>query len=195
MSESEYLLYRLGHKSGTHTKPKTFEMAGLHTWSAPHFLFPAITMIRSSVQRPTVSESYALFVTKRTLSLHLSVRFNSSFNNDILSMASPHPLPLQTTFQLTLLIDALTYTFHHTSGTGKSSIYTRSDNADVKIVFDAKFGWSTWNEETGSLTGRVWDVVQEEQRNEPTEGVWVSRKRSKSYVYQMRWVDRKEEGE
>ncbi|KAF2108939.1 hypothetical protein BDV96DRAFT_652181 [Lophiotrema nucula] len=89
------------------------------------------------------------------------------------------------TFQFTRLIDNFTYTFHHTSGTEKSSVYTRSDTIDVKIIFDTKFGWSTWDAETGELTGRVWDVP-EEQGEEPTEGIWVSRKGSKSYVYEMR---------
>jgi hypothetical protein len=98
-------------------------------------------------------------------------------------------------FRLRRLSDNLEYTFHHHSGSAKAAIYTRSDAA-VRIIFDADFGWSTWDalapetsETSRTLTGRVWDVSVAKQGEDPTEGVWVSRKGEKSYVYVLEYLE------
>ena len=40
------------------------------------------------------------------------------------------------------------------------------------------------------LVKRVWDVAVTHQDDYPTEGVWVSRKGEKSYVYVLEYIDR-----
>jgi hypothetical protein len=89
-------------------------------------------------------------------------------------------------FRLRRPIDGLEYKFVLRKGEGKASIYAREDDV-VEVVYDEMYGWSTWQEsECGAqpiLTGRVWEILPQHQGDLPTEGVWVSRKGPKSYVY------------
>ena len=80
--------------------------------------------------------------------------------------------------------DGLVYAFTRTGGDGRGSIYVRSDGV-VRIVYDKTFGWSIWDPADGALIGRVWNVPPDRQAEYPTAGTWVSRKGSKSYVYEL----------
>jgi len=90
-------------------------------------------------------------------------------------------------FELRRQIDGLVHVFERCAGFGTAAVYERSDQM-VRVIHDARFGWSTWNSDDGSLSGRVWDTLPEEQGDFPTEGTWVSRKGAKSYVYELVYV-------
>ncbi|KAJ9602628.1 hypothetical protein H2200_012821 [Cladophialophora chaetospira] len=113
-------------------------------------------------------------------------RKNTPFTG--VSMSRPGGLRLRR------LIDGLEYDFDHQSGDAKESVYIRSDKA-VKVIYDQDFGWSVWGEDdpdvTGerALLGRVWDVLVKDQGGSPTEGVWVSRKGEKAYVYVLEYLE------
>lgn len=75
---------------------------------------------------------------------------------------------------------------------GKAVRWVREDNASVVIEWDEVFGWSTWNIDENDkrcLSGRVWEVSPAEQGDYPTQGIWVSRKGEKSYVYEGAFSD------
>ncbi|QNQ11721.1 hypothetical protein [Sphingomonas alpina] len=90
-------------------------------------------------------------------------------------------------FELRRQSDSLVYVFERRAGAGASAIYERNDKL-VEIVHDPRFGWSTWNREDGALSGRAWDIPSSEQPDFPPEGIWVSRKGAKSYVYELVYV-------
>jgi len=96
----------------------------------------------------------------------------------------------QASFRLRRLVDGLEYMFILRKGDGKASIYAREDGA-VEVVYDELYGWSTWQQsDIGAkfiLTGRVWETLPRDQGELPTEGVWVSRKGPKSYVYVLEY--------
>lgn len=119
-------------------------------------------------------------------------------------------VPRNIYFKFRRLLDDLEYKFHHHSAgvTKKDGVYVRSDNMTIKMVYDLDFGWSIWaddddddnNNNTDSrnssdirnsggslLVGRVWDVPIKDQGDHPPEGVWVSRKGDKSYVYMLEY--------
>ena len=54
---------------------------------------------------------------------------------------------------------------------------------------DPEFGWVALDESTEDpsrrIVGRSWDVPAEKQGDAPPAGIWVSRKRDKSYVYSL----------
>ncbi|KIX92679.1 uncharacterized protein Z520_11531 [Fonsecaea multimorphosa CBS 102226] len=90
-------------------------------------------------------------------------------------------------------LDGLAYEFHLEGGTAKESVYVRSDSA-VRMIYDREFGWSIWDDpdaESASrmLLGRVWEVPVKDQGDQPPEGVWVSRKADKSYVYILEYLE------
>ncbi|OAP64201.1 hypothetical protein AYL99_00173 [Fonsecaea erecta] len=95
-------------------------------------------------------------------------------------------------FGLRRPLDGLTYKFHLEGGDAKESVYVRSDSA-VKMIFDRDFGWSIWDDPdlsaSRTLLGRVWDVPVINQGDRPPEGVWVSRKADKSYVYILEYLE------
>ena len=65
----------------------------------------------------------------------------------------------------------------------------RRQDLDVWIRRDAELGWIAWDEESQACTGRPWDVLAKDQGDHPPEGVWVSRKGPKSYVYDLVYLD------
>ena len=65
--------------------------------------------------------------------------------------------------------------------------YKRSDG-EYWIVHHADYGWVAWDFESQSVMGRPWEVLPSQQGDHPPEGVWVSRKASKSYVYLLVYV-------
>ena len=91
------------------------------------------------------------------------------------------------TFELRRQIDGLVYRFHRRPGPDGSSAYRREDR-DLWIVKSARWGWIALLPEDGSISGRPWEVAPEEQGDAPPAGIWVSRKREKSYVYDLVYV-------
>lgn len=92
-------------------------------------------------------------------------------------------------FTLRSLTEGRIYTFSLWNGPPfKSPIFARTDNCNIKVVFDDDFGWIVRNLNNPSeLLGRPWDTpfAQQDSRY-PPEGIWVSRKGPKSYVYEMK---------
>lgn len=92
------------------------------------------------------------------------------------------------TFELRRQSDSLVYVFDRRLRADGSYGYLRRDQ-DLWVTWRAHLGWVAYDEATGSIMGRPWDVQPEQQNpNHPPEGIWVSRKAEKSYVYSLHFV-------
>ncbi len=92
-------------------------------------------------------------------------------------------------FKLKRLSDDLVYEFDLKKKDGNMHGYKRRDQ-DLWITYKNDLGWVAYDEETKSVMGRPWDVKKEDQNNDyPPEGIWVSRKGEKSYVYDLKYED------
>ena len=90
-------------------------------------------------------------------------------------------------FELRRQSAELVYTFTRKSSPDGSLGYQRSDG-DYWIVYRPNYGWVAWNFDTQSIAGRPWEVLPDKQLDYPPEGIWVSRKGPKSYVYTLIYV-------
>jgi len=90
-------------------------------------------------------------------------------------------------FELRRQGDELVYVFVRETDPRGAIAYRRLD-LNVWIRRDATLGWIAWDKETQACTGRPWDVLPDDQGDHPPEGVWVSRKGPKSYVYKLVYV-------
>lgn len=90
-------------------------------------------------------------------------------------------------FELRRLSDETIYCFERLQQPNGQLGYKRSDK-DLWIVHDAQLGWVAFNDD-GSLGGRPWNVMPQEQGSHPPEGEWVSKKGVKSYVYELKYVN------
>ena len=90
-------------------------------------------------------------------------------------------------FELRRQSDDLVYRFARSIDRRGEPAWRRQD-LDVWIRRDPRLGWIAWDEETQACTGRPWDVLPQDQGERPPEGVWVSRKGPKSYVYELVYV-------
>ncbi len=91
-------------------------------------------------------------------------------------------------FELRRQVDGLVYRFHRDTTTDGTPGYRREDR-DLWILWTKDRGWVSLMPETGALSGLPWEVTREEQNQEaPPEGIWVSRKGEKSYVYDLVYV-------
>ena len=90
-------------------------------------------------------------------------------------------------FELRRQSDELVYSFVRTTDPRGGMAYQRRD-LNVWIRRDPRLGWIAWDDETQTCTGRPWDVLPQDQGEHPPEGVWVSRKGPKSYVYELVYV-------
>ncbi|MFZ2100443.1 MAG: hypothetical protein WAU86_07750 [Oricola sp.] len=91
------------------------------------------------------------------------------------------------TFELRRQVDGLVYRFHRQIGADGAPGYKRED-LDVWIVRSARWGWISVLPGDNSVAGRPWEVALEAQGDAPPEGIWVSRKGEKSYVYELVYV-------
>jgi predicted kinase len=91
-------------------------------------------------------------------------------------------------FELRRQSDALVYCFDRRVREDGSIAYKRRDG-DYWIVKRRELGWVAWDDATQSSTGRPWNVQPNDQSDHPPEGIWVSRKDSKSYVYSLVYVE------
>lgn len=88
-------------------------------------------------------------------------------------------------FELRRLCDDLVYIFTREQRPDGLIGFKRSDQ-DLWIVYKPRFGWVAWDEESGAVMGRPWDMLPEDQpASAPPEGDWVSKKGAKSYVYNL----------
>jgi hypothetical protein len=90
-------------------------------------------------------------------------------------------------FELRRQSDDLAYVFVRATDRRGETAYRRQD-LDVWIRRDPQLGWIAWDEESQACTGRPWDVLPEDHGDHPPEGVWVSRKGAKAYVYALVYV-------
>jgi hypothetical protein len=90
-------------------------------------------------------------------------------------------------FELQRQIDDLVYTFVRKHVADGRFAYKRQDQ-DLWIVYRPDWGWVAWDEETQTCMGRPWETLPEQQGDHPPEGIWVSRKGSKSYVYRLIYI-------
>ena len=89
-------------------------------------------------------------------------------------------------FELQRLSDDLVYQFDRTPRPDGSFGYKRRDQ-DLWILFKADLGWVAYDEESGIVSGRPWNVLPPAQGDHPPEGDWVSKKGVKSYVYELKY--------
>ncbi|MBU1304529.1 MAG: hypothetical protein KKF33_03270 [Alphaproteobacteria bacterium] len=88
-------------------------------------------------------------------------------------------------FELRRQSDDLVYRFNRRSRLDGIAGFQRMDQ-DLWVTYRPALGWVAWDEATQSVMGRPWEVLPTEQSpDEPPQGVWVSRKGVKSYVYDL----------
>jgi hypothetical protein len=91
-------------------------------------------------------------------------------------------------FQLRRLNDDLVYHFDRRLRPDERIGYKRRDQ-NLWIVFLSEYGWVAVDEETGAITGRLWNIPLKDQTDDyPPEGEWVSKKGIKSYVYELKYI-------
>ena len=91
------------------------------------------------------------------------------------------------TFELRRQSDDLVYVFNR----GPKG-FQRQDNLEMWITYrGSEIGWVAFDD-TGiyGLTGRPWDTPPKDQSpDHPPEGIWVSRKNERSYVYDLVYLE------
>lgn len=87
-------------------------------------------------------------------------------------------------FELRRQSDGLVYLFEASTGADGRVGFKRRDG-DHWIIWHEALGWiaGTWDSE--EVLGRPWDHRTTQSKVMPPEGVWVSRKGAKSYVYDL----------
>ncbi|MEO1248728.1 MAG: hypothetical protein AAFW76_02695 [Pseudomonadota bacterium] len=87
-------------------------------------------------------------------------------------------------FELRRQADSLIYRFElKTDAQGREG-YKRTDG-DYWIIKHPKFGWVAGKWDSEEIFGRPWNTLPADQGPYPPEGIWVSRKGSRSYVYDL----------
>lgn len=90
-------------------------------------------------------------------------------------------------FELIRLSDGLVYQFDYQEKSNGVFGYRRRDQ-DLWITYRDSLGWVAYDEDHGSVMGRPWETLPAEQSvRYPPEGIWVSRKAHKSYVYDLQY--------
>ncbi|MBP9812407.1 hypothetical protein KBC86_03420 [Candidatus Gracilibacteria bacterium] len=91
-------------------------------------------------------------------------------------------------FELLRQSDDLVYQFDRRIGEDGEIGYKRRDQ-DLWITYRGeKLGWVAYDEESGEVRGRPWNLYPENQNPDyPPEGEWVSKKGIKSYVYILKY--------
>ena len=87
-------------------------------------------------------------------------------------------------FELRRLSDDLVYQFDRKYRASGEIAYQRRDR-DLWIVWKPELGWVAFDEELQELRGRSWNVLPKNQGDHPPAGEWLSKKGSKSYVYDL----------
>lgn len=89
-----------------------------------------------------------------------------------------------TQFELRRQSDDLVYRFEKKTDQAGRSGFRRSDG-EYWIIWRGDLGWiaGSWGSE--DVFGRPWDQRAEQSEAFPPEGIWVSRKGPKAYVYDL----------
>lgn len=88
-------------------------------------------------------------------------------------------------FELRRQSDALVYVFIRKDRTDGVRGFQRTDQ-DLWITYRPVLGWVAWDEASQTVMGRPWHILPHGQSEDcPPEGEWVSKKGSKSYVYDL----------
>lgn len=90
-------------------------------------------------------------------------------------------------FELRRQLDDLVYRFEKATDPAGRVGFKRSDG-DYWIVWHKELRWIAGSWDDKEVYGRPWDQLAEQSEVLPPEGVWVSRKGSKSYVYDLVYV-------
>jgi len=91
-------------------------------------------------------------------------------------------------FEFRRAVDGAVYRFERRGSEGGPHDYLRSDGA-VCVIFQEGIGWFARDAETGETTGIPWCVPADQQnRDHPPVGDWVSKKGEKAYVYELALV-------
>ncbi|WP_082718582.1 MULTISPECIES: O-methyltransferase [unclassified Sphingobium] len=83
--------------------------------------------------------------------------------------------------------DGLIYRFAPAGMIEGRPIWRRTDR-DLRLQWSRPMGWHV-TDKAGAMLSRPWEVEKERQAGLPPEGIWVSRKGAKSYVYNLAWED------
>jgi len=88
--------------------------------------------------------------------------------------------------QLRRRSDELIYYFVQVQRQNGSVGYLRTDK-ELWIEYEPRLGWIARDPDTKELAGRPWneDLPEDQDTEHPPEGEWVSKKGSKSYVYDL----------
>lgn len=93
-------------------------------------------------------------------------------------MARPVPAPIAG-FTLNRLSDDVTYHFR------RDARGFRRTDADHWIIRHPDLGWIARDDQSGAIMGRPWSPPDPQGHMAPPEGIWVSRKGDKSFVYRL----------
>lgn len=91
-------------------------------------------------------------------------------------------------FELRRQIDDLVYRFEKTTDHAGRVGFKRS-YGDYWIIWHEELRWIAGSWGDTEVFGRPWDQLVVQSKAYPPEGVWVSRKGSKSYVYDLVYVE------
>lgn len=80
-------------------------------------------------------------------------------------------------------LDGLAYLFRPAALRDQRPCWRRTD-LDLHLQWSAGHGWNV-SDAAGTVLSRPWDVERDDQGSLPPEGVWVSRKEAKAYVYEL----------
>lgn len=87
-------------------------------------------------------------------------------------------------FELRRHHDGLVYRFDRATDSAGRSGFKREDG-DHWIMRHDTLGWIAGAWDSDDVFGRPWDQLQTQSHHAPPPGIWVSRKGSKSYVYDL----------
>lgn len=80
--------------------------------------------------------------------------------------------------------DGLLYHFERTPGPDGQIGFKRRDG-DHWIIWHEELRWIAGAWDSDEVYGRPWDQLARQSKAAPPEGIWVSRKGPKSYVYDL----------
>lgn len=87
-----------------------------------------------------------------------------------------------TKFELRRLSDACVYEFVKVA----PKVFARMDNPRMTIAWEGPWGWVARDPDTQAIAGRPWEILPQHQQDQhPTRGLWISRKGSQSYAYDL----------
>ena len=92
-------------------------------------------------------------------------------------------------FELRRQCDGLIYSFARAKTANGAWGFRRAD-ADLWILYHDQLGWIAADQDdletpAPKVYGRPWDQPPPHARDLPPQGIWVSRKGAKSYVYDL----------